>query len=295
MTDVKPKRFSFAGLTSLSRSFSFSSATKPTAAPMPSQAQAPASTPSSTTSPSSADELRQSRRAQKSQSLYIKSFRKKEDKAPSQYDAKEAVQANGKEIRNNIRRSLSAVLYASPHSHSQSSTTSAALVPVLVTADMCDASGGMIIDEPKEETPKPALKKKHVEYDNTLAVMKEKDGSLTIVWQGYGYSLEKNHADLSEMSLNERFENDVWTDYRGLIHPMLLFADMDESVWTGLTVSELRRYFDNYGSMMLKIRQTRMLQQQQQYQVLQREGQAQNEWIIPTHCDHPPLVSAASS
>jgi hypothetical protein len=78
------------------------------------------------------------------------------------------------------------------------------------------------------------------------------------------------------------FEKEIWESYRGLIHPLHLFKESDDVMnrgrWAGLGVSELRRYYDNYGSMMLKIRETRMLEQQQNYQTL---GQVKNEWIIP--------------
>ncbi|KAF7728543.1 hypothetical protein EC973_005947 [Apophysomyces ossiformis] len=296
----KPKRFSFAGLT---RSFSFSAQTKPT--PPPTTATATASD----------DEERRKRRTQKSQSLYVKSFRHlvgKEDKSTNRsFDATEATQANSKEIRNSIRRSLSAVVYASPHSTSSpsdpSSTSSSApgvMVPVLVTQEMSDAHGGLVMDEPRplEEEDGKQNKKKKVEYDNSLEVMPEKDKKrLMIVWQGYGYHVnledengpvqgllepqERAEDTMAQENLKNRFEEGIWTDYRGLIHPLHLFEPKeqlnDEARWTGLSVSELRRYYDNYGSMMLKIRESRMVQQQRQYHILDKQGKAEGEWIIP--------------
>ncbi|EPB88459.1 hypothetical protein HMPREF1544_04694 [Mucor circinelloides 1006PhL] len=266
MESVKSKRFSFAGFSNtLSRSLSFGGG----------QAHAKQTTTTTTAttdntiSPQQQAETKASRRAQKSKSLYIKSFKKVGTSEPlikTSYDASEAVQSNGKEVRNSIRRSLSAVLYASPHGGEGDNK----LVPILVTPGLSESVGGvMISDKPAATEEKPAAKKKSTEYDNTLEVFESKkkeesDNSVTILWQGYGYNLEdKGESTLQE--LEQRFESEVWASYRGLIHPLHLIVDDDESKWTNLTVKELRQYYDNYGSMMLKIREARMLKQQKQY------------------------------
>ncbi|KAL9549305.1 hypothetical protein MBANPS3_005261 [Mucor bainieri] len=245
MESVKPKRFSFAGFSnSLSRSLSFGGG-------QPHTKQTTTATTDNTTSPPSQPETKASRRAQKSKSLYIKSFKK----------------SNGKEVRNSIRRSLSAVLYASPHGGEGDNK----LVPILVTPGLSESVGGvMISDKPAPAEEKPAAKKKSTEYDNTLEVFESKkeeddDNSVTVLWQGYGYMLaDKGESTLQE--LEQRYESEVWASYRGLIHPLhLVVVDDDESKWNSLTVKELRQYYDNYGSMMLKIREARMLKQQKQY------------------------------
>lgn len=117
---------------------------------------------------------------------------------------------------------------------------------------------------------------------------------MTILWQGYGYTVEDNKTEVaSEMlvadntketpqDLEARFEKDVWESYRGLVHPLHLFLEktddvLDRGRWAGLSVTELRRYYDNYGSMMLKIRENRMIKQQQQYHY---RPDVKNEWII---------------
>lgn len=261
METVKPKRFSFAGFSNtLSRSLSFGG----------SQAHAKQTTTDNTTSLQQQPETKASRRAQKSKSLYIKSFKKVGTSEPhirTSYDASEAVQSNGKEVRSSIRRSLSAVLYASPHGGEGENK----LVPILVTPGLSESVGGVLInDKPAATEEKPSAKKKSTEYDNTLEVFEpkkkeENDNSVTVLWQGYGYMLaDKGEATLQE--LEQRFESEVWTSYRGLIHPLhLVVVDDDESKWNNLTVKELRQYYDNYGSMMLKIREARMLKQQKQY------------------------------
>ncbi|KAK4517099.1 cross-pathway control WD-repeat protein cpc2 [Mucor velutinosus] len=264
MESVKPKRFSFAGFSnSLSRSLSFGGG-------QAHAKQTATTTADNTTSPPSQPDTKASRRAQKSKSLYIKSFKKVGASEPhirTSYDASEAVQSNGKEVRNSIRRSLSAVLYASPHGGEGDNK----LVPILVTPGLSESVGGvMISDKPAPTEEKPAAKKKSTEYDNTLEVFESKkkeenDNSATILWQGYGYMLaDKGESTLDE--LEQRFESEVWASYRGLIHPLhLIVVDDDESKWNNLTVKELRQYYDNYGSMMLKIREARMLKQQKQY------------------------------
>lgn len=261
--ETKQKRFSFNGFSSLSRSFSLSSK-QPKEQPV--------------------NRLGATKRDQKTQSLYIKSFRKPE----TTYDKSEAVQQNSKDIRNTIRRSLSAVLYASPHSSSTKTSssdggnenTSNTLVPVLVTPGLSDSVGGIMLETPtqsKEEEDKEKAKerekekkKKVVEYDNSMDIMRS-DGKATVVWQGYGYVLNSEHE-----GLEDDFEPEVWDAYRGLIHPLHLFNSMEER-WQELSVTELRRYYDNYGSMMLKIREARMTQQQRQY----KSSSINSEWIIP--------------
>ncbi|KAL9560464.1 hypothetical protein PS6_000196 [Mucor atramentarius] len=256
MESVKSKRFSFAGFSNtLSRSLSFGGGQAHAK-----QTATTTTTTDNTISTQQQAETKASRRAQKSKSLYIKSFKK------TSYDASEAVQSNGKEVRNSIRRSLSAVLYASPHGGEGDNK----LVPILVTPGLSESVGGiMISDKPAATEEKPAAKKKSTEYDNTLEVFESKkkeesDNSVTILWQGYGYNLE-DKGDSTLQELEQRFESEVWASYRGLIHPLHLIVDDDESKWTNLTVKELRQYYDNYGSMMLKIREARMLKQQKQY------------------------------
>ncbi|KAG0167929.1 hypothetical protein DFQ28_002873 [Apophysomyces sp. BC1034] len=328
----KPKRFSFAGLT---RSFSFSAPTKPTLPPTATATATTTTPPSNTVADS--DEDRRRRRTHKSQSLYVKSFRHlvgKDDKAANgkTFDASEATQKNSKEIRNTIRRSLSAVVYASPISSSDPSNTGpGVMVPVLVTPEMSDAHGGLVMDEPQPIEEKPKRKKK-VEYDNSLVVMSEEDEekkkkTMMIVWQGYGYTVdlegdvakgllgpeEQRTGQTAQESLEKRFEQGIWNDYRGLIHPLHLFepaeqgnnnnnssssnddddrnnsnnnddsnsSNNDDKRWAGLSVTELRRYYDNYGSMMLKIRESRMVEQQRHYHVLEKQGKVEKDWIIP--------------
>lgn len=291
MDSVKSKRFSFAGFSSgLSRSLSFSSGTKVKKEDeiLPSL-EKPIGI--------SQEEQRKLKRAQKSKSLYIKSFNKKTTTPTTQYDASEAVQSNSKEIRSSIRRSLSAVLYASPHlTDDDDKSYSSKLVPILVTPELSDSVGGILIDDGsknkvknnEEKAIEVKKKKKPVEYDNSLEVF-SKDGDTTIIWQGYGYIITKEGqeevgSELMRDDLESRFEKEIWNSYRGLIHPLHLFKeDSEQEVikrgrWAGLSVTELQRYYDNYGSMLLKIRETRMLEQQKQYQHLLN---VKKEWIIP--------------
>ncbi|KAG2197186.1 hypothetical protein INT46_005161 [Mucor plumbeus] len=264
MDSVKSKRFSFAGFSSsLSRSLSFgggnghTKSTTTTAEDDTTTLQPPQSQP----------DTKANRRAQKSKSLYIKSFKKvgtSEPQIKTTYDASEALQSNGKEVRSSIRRSLSAVLYASPHGGEGENK----LVPILVTPGLSESTGGVLInDKPTVTVEEKPIKKKSTEYDNTLEVFEstktEKNDSVTIFWQGYGYMLD-NKGDATIEELQQRFEKEVWASYRGLIHPVHLVVE-DENKWDGLTVTELRQYYDNYGSMMLKIRESRMLKQQKQY------------------------------
>lgn len=287
MDPTKSKRFSFAGFSSgLSRSLSFSSGTK-----------AKKEDEVVTQIDSSQEELRKIKRAQKSKSLYVKSFNKKT--STTQYDTSEAVQSNGKEIRSSIRRSLSAVLYASPHSTSTDDDKSYSnkLVPILVTPGLSESLGGILIDDGSknkimnnEKTiEKSTKKKKPVEYDNSLEVVLENQAT-TIIWQGYGYTITTEGQEevvsemITETDLESRFEKEIWKSYCGLIHPLHLFEEMDghevlnRGRWAGLSVTELRRYFDNYGSMLLKIRESRMMEQQKHYQCLDN---VKKEWIIP--------------
>ncbi|KAI9361367.1 hypothetical protein BD770DRAFT_383275 [Pilaira anomala] len=299
MDSVKPKRFSFAGFSSgLSRSLSFTSGTKLKKEEISTNTveNHPVATTTDETEEITEAE-RKLKRAQKSKSLYIKSFHKK---APTQYDASEATQKNSKEIRSSIRRSLSAVLYASPHSTDDDEKSySSKLVPVLVTPELSDSVGGFLIDDGSKNkiknneqgmtvTEEKKKKKNAMEYDNSLEVFPTKDGDTTIIWQGYGYTItpeqEEVRSELDKVDLETFFEKNVWDTYRGLIHPLHLFQEEDEQEivkrgrWAGLTVTELRRYFDNYGSMLLKIRESRMLEQQRHYQHLLN---VKNEWIIP--------------
>lgn len=285
MDSTKSKRFSFAGFSSgLSRSLSFSSGTKVKKEDEVVVAKDP-----------TVEELRKISRAQKSKSLYVKSFNKKTP--TTQYDTSEAVQSNSKEIRSSIRRSLSAVLYASPHSKDDEKSYSNKLVPVLVTPGLSESLGGILIDDGSknkminnEKTiEKSTKKKKPVEYDNSLEVVSE-DQATTIIWQGYGYTIAAEGQEevasemITETDLESRFEKEVWKSYSGLIHPLHLFQEMNEEEivnrgrWAGLSVTELRRYFDNYGSMLLKIREARMLEQQKHYQ---RLDNVKKEWCIP--------------
>lgn len=304
MDTVKPKRFSFSGFsTSLSRSLSFNSKPKDTSLPTPPPEEQQATTAEEL------EEQRRNRRAQKSKSLYVKSFRKSvqsDSSVNKSFDASEATQTNSKEVRSAIRRSLSAVLYASPHSSSSSrSETTSKLVPILVTPGLSDSVGGILIDDgstPLSKTIEVAAvtaettKKKPVEYDNRLEVFcNKKNDAVTILWQGYGYTVDDDKKEVaSEMlvvdkteetpqDLEARFEKDVWESYCGLVHPLHLFLEkeqdavLDRGRWAGLSVTELRRYYDNYGSMMLKIRENRMIKQQGQYHC---RSDVKKEWII---------------
>ncbi|KAI9257903.1 hypothetical protein BY458DRAFT_518473 [Sporodiniella umbellata] len=286
MDSVKQKRFSFAGFSSsLSRSLSFSSGEQKVQ-----------------------DESKNSKRSQKTKSLYVKSFRKtNEEKAPTNYDEKEANQSNGKEIRNSIRRSLSAVIYAAPQYKEKQGENDNKLVPVLVTSGLSESVGGILIDDSnlkKEKELEESKKKKSkpVEYDNTLDVFSGNDEreTLALLWQGYCYTIKINEntpvvsellngeeKDLKALaeSLKSRFQNDIWESYSGLIHPVHLFEDngkkeqiVKNGRWNSLTVEELRRYYDNYGSMMLKIRESRMVEQQRHYHC---QPNTKKEWIIP--------------
>ncbi|KAL0088552.1 hypothetical protein J3Q64DRAFT_1726393 [Phycomyces blakesleeanus] len=324
--ETKSKRFSFAGLTSLTRSFSFSgTSAKPVLAEEPPAvdvesvkrtAEADRRTTEVDRRPLEID--RRKLRDKKSQSLFIRSFRSptkagvvKEDKSKTQYDPAEAAQTNSSDVRSSIRRSLSAVVYASPHlnsRHEKDSPRMSGLVPVLVTPGMSDSHGGIVMDDPKQHLVEAEIKlpkRKTMEYDNTLVLMPDnRDTALTIVWQGYGYTINSSAAtsltthilgsdpwtdrDKTQEALEGRFEGEVWTSYRGLIHPLHLFtplpnsdASQDKGAWEGLSVTELRQYYDNYGSMMLKIREARMAEQQRYYHDLQLKGHVEDDWMIP--------------
>ncbi|EIE85028.1 hypothetical protein G6F46_007799 [Rhizopus delemar] len=230
-----------------------------------------------------------SHRTQKSTSLYIKSFqnRVEEEKINTSYDPKEAIQFNGKEIRNSIRKSLSAVLYATPQAKEKESEYDNKLVPILVTQALSESVGGMLIDKRNKNIEKK--RENPVEYDNTLDIFADtiQTNTITILWQGYCYTINMSKQDpvasdifiqdkkelkcLME-DLEKRFERELWENYHGLIHPVHLFQEIDSSKqviehgkWSGLNVRELKRYYDNYGSMMLKIRESRMIEQQRCY------------------------------
>ncbi|KAL1933858.1 hypothetical protein VTP01DRAFT_7948 [Rhizomucor pusillus] len=195
-------------------------------------------------------------------------------------------------IRNTIRRSLSAILYAPPQRSSNdedksSSGAAASLVPVLVTADVSDK----IIADSAERKPEPInannkqRKAPPVEYDNTLdVVVANKDDQqqeqLTLIWQGYGFICSRQELvpSMDKATLMNSYESQVWSEYRGLVHPLHLFEDAADERWSALTVSELQKYFNNYGSMLLKLRDASMRRQQQQYITM---GPAASEWIIP--------------
>lgn len=300
MESVKQKRFSFAGFSSsLSRSLSFSSGEQKLQ-----------------------EDSNKSKRSQKTKSLYIKSFRKptEEKTIATSYDEKEAAQSNGKEIRNSIRRSLSAVIYATPQVKGKQGENDNKLVPVLVTPGLSESVGGILIDDSnnlrrqkeQEAEKKPDKKKKAVEYDNTLDIFPDSSecDSITVLWQGYCYTVKTDEKDpvASEILANKekevnslvedlvkRFDKEIWNSYHGLIHPVHLFQDKDnkEQVieagkWNGLSVEELKRYYDNYGSMMLKIRESRMIEQQRYYQCL---PDAKKEWIIPEIIKEPQQIT----
>ncbi|ORY96166.1 hypothetical protein BCR43DRAFT_524311 [Syncephalastrum racemosum] len=258
MDTKRNKRFSFASFFS-----------KPSPQHQQANGIPPSASPQQQPAPS-APHHHNRRRAEKSQSLYLQSFRKN-----SSYDPSEATQKDPKAIRNTIRRSLSAVLYATPQKEQQGAT----LVPVLVTDTLSDKHGGMIMDaEAESERQKAAAaeeesKKKNktpVEYDNTFHVVpsNKNSSSVTLVWQGYGYEWQ-GEADEAQ------FESEIWSSYRGLIHPLHLAS---EDPWSHLTVAELKRYFDNYGSMLLKLREASMLRQQRQYLV---QANKNSDFIIP--------------
>ncbi|KAG2220129.1 hypothetical protein INT45_006157 [Circinella minor] len=319
------KRFSFAGFSLFNKSNNNTNnfdSKDTTTAPVEENKSQPPSTPSQE-DVSNDDERKRRRRAQKSQSLYLQSFRNltsnnnnKSRPTSTQYDPAEVQQANHKEVRSSIRRSLSAVLYATPQSkQQQQSGGSAGLVPVLVTQDLSDRHGGMITSddiEKKQEQTVKKKKEKSVEYDNTLDIITDsKDNQLVIIWQGYGYlhsmkkkdkkkegeeqqqqqQQQKELADNDVLlnntkeNLDNRFEKEIWSGYRGLVHPLHLFQDNPENEtetqekWASLSVDELRRYFDNYGSMLLKLRDASMKRQQRQYLVM--NDKTKEDWIIP--------------
>ncbi|KAI9320442.1 hypothetical protein BX666DRAFT_1908120 [Dichotomocladium elegans] len=294
-TTIKSKRFSFGGFFSRSK------------APSPAPATAPAAAAAATAATEETLEEKQphtqqappepaqtpKRRTQKTQSLYIKSFRSSIQQQPntkrsSQYDPTEAHQSNHKEVKSQIRRSLSAVLYATPQKLKQSNEeerathrSSMQLVPVLVTQDLSDLHGGMIMPEESvagaQENEKKKTNPRAVEYDNTLDISKDKEGWM-IVWQGYGYWLPIQSDDEQLDNNNTLFEKEIWKAYRGLIHPLHLVKHDDEGRWAALDVTELKRYFDNYGSMLLRLRESSMKRQQLQYQTMDN---IKSEWIIP--------------
>lgn len=296
-TTAKAKRFSFAGF--------FSKKQEPSSPITQQQHQPPPSTDNNTAT----QEKKQQRRAQKTQSLYIQSFRHRfstpsSKPTCSQYDPSEVQQSNPKEIRNTIRRSLSAVMYATPQkqreevatttttqekNNTSSSSEPGKLVPILVTEGLFDQHSGMIVSAEPETLP-TEKRRVPVEYDNTLDVLDNKDGTSLVVWQGYGYVIkeeepktedkeeqENDHA--SSSSLTWSFDKEVWSEYRGLIHPLHLVQEDNDDRWKALTVTELKRYYDNYGSMLLRLREACMKRQQTQY--LAMEGKAKTEWLIP--------------
>ncbi|KAI7852673.1 hypothetical protein BDC45DRAFT_513158 [Circinella umbellata] len=320
------KRFSFAGFSLFNKSNNNTNnfdSKNTTTSPVEENKSQPPSAPSQE-DVSNDDERKRRRRAQKSQSLYLQSFRNltsnnnKSRPTSTQYDPAEVQQANHKEVRSSIRRSLSAVLYATPQSkQQQQSGGSAGLVPVLVTQDLSDRHGGMITSddiEKKQEQTVKKKKEKSVEYDNTLDIIADdKENQLVIIWQGYGYlhSMKKKDKeeggeeqqqqqeeeqqkeladkdvslDNTKENLDNRFEKEIWSGYRGLVHPLHLFQDNPEDEtetqekWAALSVDELRRYFDNYGSMLLKLRDASMKRQQRQYLVM--NDKTKEDWIIP--------------
>lgn len=223
----------------------------------------------------------------KSKRFSLPSFRKRKE-APVQEEKVAATTPTSPtdqfKIRNTIRRSLSAILYAPPQRNSLDTTNgggAASLVPVLVTADVSDK----IITESAERKPEQELKKKPkrpVEYDNTLDIIDSKNDELTLIWQGYGFICSTRQEGLvpsmDKETLMNLYENQVWSEYRGLVHPLHLFEDATDERWSALTVSELQKYYNNYGSMLLKLRDASMRRQQQQYIAM---GPAASEWIIP--------------
>ncbi|ORZ08196.1 hypothetical protein BCR42DRAFT_455727 [Absidia repens] len=146
----------------------------------------------------------------------------------------------------------------------------------------------------------PLTRKSTEEANNKDSSDKE---DILILWQGYGYTLEQqpslssspssslpssplspsspllsSSSSSSSSSLEqepieprpsrprlEAFDEDRWAGYQGLIHPLFLFDLDEQQCWDALTVAELRRYYDNYGSMMLKQREWRQQQQTLQY------------------------------
>ncbi|KAI8344265.1 hypothetical protein BC941DRAFT_507833 [Chlamydoabsidia padenii] len=262
-TSTKPaKRFSLASFT---RSFQ--------------------SNPSTTEAPSR-------RRLEKTQSMYIKPsptspplIPSAASQAPRQSFQEELPKkSHTQHIKKTIRRSLSVIMYANPSSSDENKKSH--LVPVLVTPNVADPM--ILMEEKKKEEPvrKTSGPKRILEYDNTVTIEPGKEDVL-ILWQGYGYTLG-NSATLSGRTSSssddssmpptptatgmpssvpylDSFDQDRWANYKGLIHPLHLF-DLDEDIcWSALTVTELRRYYDNYGSMMLKQRKWRQQQQTLQY------------------------------
>ncbi|KAI8988014.1 hypothetical protein BDF20DRAFT_853332 [Mycotypha africana] len=100
-----------------------------------------------------------------------------------------------------------------------------------------------------------------------------------IVWQGYAFQWKEQQHDntITPAYMKLHYEKDVWELYKGLIHPLHIFHDelwtnhphgkQDEQVevasdiWSQLTVKELRQYFNNYGSLLLKLHESRLQQQ----------------------------------
>ncbi|CAO3652511.1 unnamed protein product [Cunninghamella echinulata] len=139
-------------------------------------------------------------------------------------------------------------------------------------------------------TPISSSKKPCLEYDNTMIIEslspkkkddvenEKKDNDLLLLWQGYGFIMpskitnddndnanndnnDNNTLVLDETSLMASFEKDIWSTYKGLIHPVHLIDLNENDRWKHLSVMELKRYYDNYGSMMLKQREWRKEQQ----------------------------------
>ncbi|KAI8078894.1 uncharacterized protein BX664DRAFT_343004 [Halteromyces radiatus] len=228
--------------------------------------------------PSSPEERNNRRRPDRTQSLFIKppSPPLSPSKAPRpSFQDELPKKSHTQHIKKTIRRSLSVIMYANPSSKHQEEQKSH-LVPVLVTPNVEDPMILMTDKPTTTTTTTEKIKNKRIlEYDNNIIIepiqrkkeeeeKNEEKDDLLILWQGYGYTL--NTSTTQSLPCLETFDKERWTSYQGLIHPLHLFMDLDEQLcWQALSVAELRRYYDNYGSMMLKQREWRQQQQTLQY------------------------------
>lgn len=171
-----------------------------------------------------------------------------------------------KSTNNPVRHSLAAVLYATPHqqiadndgTQASAGGSSARLVPVLVTNDLADKH--VIVAEPIYQSDSPtgaaesmesSKRTSEMEYDNILHI--EEDGH-KVVWQGYGYTTRAEEA----WAAASQYDRQIYEDYCGLIHPIYVFED-DARAWEeGLDVTELVKFFNHYGVMMMRVREAKI-------------------------------------
>ncbi|KAI9302118.1 hypothetical protein BJ944DRAFT_270416 [Cunninghamella echinulata] len=237
------------------------------------------------------------KRQERTQSLYIKPTKISEDELPK----KSHTQHIKKTIRRSLSVIMYATPLPSPPTSASASPKESQnhLVPVLVTSKVVDEDPSMLLSPPPlppsstispstttttTNTPLSSSKKPCLEYDNTMIIEllspkkkedvedEKKDDDLLLLWQGYGFIMpskitsdndinNNNTLVLDEASLMASFEKDIWSTYKGLIHPVHLIDLNENDRWKHLSVMELKRYYDNYGSMMLKQREWRKEQQ----------------------------------